>query len=194
MPYYEKISGEKCFLSPCSGEDGELWVRWLNDLDVSLPLGDEAYNTVGLERMQEEVQQIITRGEHVFTIVERESGCAIGRCLLFSVDWINRSAMMGIFIGEKSYWGQGYGQEATRLLLDVAFNLLNLHSIMLGVFAFNQRAQHAYERLGFKVIGRRREARLIGGKAYDAIFMDLLEHEFRAQHGSIPLSLPGDPA
>lgn len=163
MPYYAKMSAEKCYLSPCSGEDGELWARWMNDLDVSLPLGDEAYMTVGLERMQEDVQQIIARGEHVFTIVERQSGCAIGRCLLFALDMVNRSAMLGIFIGEKSYWGMGYGQEATRLLLDFAFNLLNLHSVMLGVFSFNQRARHVYEQLGFKEIGRRRECRLIGG-------------------------------
>jgi RimJ/RimL family protein N-acetyltransferase len=146
--------------------------------------------TVGLERMQEDAQQVISRGEHVFTIVERQSGCAIGRCVLFAVDTVNRSAMLGIFIGEKSYWGMGYGQEAVRLLLDYAFNLLNLHSVMLGAYSFNQRALRIYHSLGFQTIGRRREARLVGGKAYDVIFMDLLESEFRQQHGPSRLPLP----
>src|SRR5215208_8168976 len=114
LPYYPKLNGEKCFLSPCSSEDGELWARWLNDLDVSLPLGDEACLTFGLERMLDEAQQAALGRDHVFTIVERETGCAIGRCLLFAFDTVNRSAMIGIFIGEKDHWGQGFGQEASR--------------------------------------------------------------------------------
>ena len=52
-----------------------------------------------------------------------------------------------------------------RLLLDYGFNLLNLNSVMLGTFAFNQRAIRCYERVGFKVIGRRRQARIIAGEA-----------------------------
>jgi len=190
MPYYPKICGESVFLSPCSAEDGELWARWLNDLEVALPLGDEAYMTIGLERMQADVQNIVDHGDHVFTIVERKSGTPIGRCLLFAINTIDRSAMLGIFIGEKDCWGMGYGKEATRLLLDYAFNLLNLHSMMLGAFSFNERAIRTYLSLGFQVIGRRREARLIGGKAYDAVFMDMLESEFRAQHPSSLLPLP----
>jgi RimJ/RimL family protein N-acetyltransferase len=181
--YYPKITGKLCYLSPCAFEDAEYWTRWLNDLEVSLPLGDEAYATYGLERMQAEVSQSIRDREPIFTIVDIASGNPIGRCLLFAMDPVNRSVMLGIFIGEKDYWGHGYGQEATRLLLDYAFNLLNLHSVMLGVFSFNQRALHAYEKVGFRVIGRRREARLIGGCAYDVIFMDMLEDEFRALYG-----------
>jgi RimJ/RimL family protein N-acetyltransferase len=98
--------------------------------------------------------------------------------MLFNIDLVNRSAMLGIVIGEKAYWGKGYGQEALRLLLDYGFNLLNLHSIMLGVFAFNQRAIAAYRRVGFKEIGRRRQNRMIAGKWYDAVLMDMLDSEF----------------
>lgn len=183
MAYYKKVLGEKCYLSPCSPEDAQKWAEWLNDSEVSLPLGDEVYTTITLERMQEDVRSIAVKQENVFTIVDLKTGAAIGRCLLFGIDAVNRSAMMGIFIGEKACWGQGYGQEATRLLLDYAFNLLNLHSIMLGAFAFNQRAIHAYQKVGFKEIGRRREARLVAGKKYDAILMDILEDEFRASYG-----------
>lgn len=99
------------------------------------------------------------RQDYVFTIVEIESGQAVGRCVLFSVNAVDRNAIVGIFIGEKDRWGKGYGQEAMRLLLDYAFNLLNLHNITLGVFSFNERAIRCYQRLGFRKIGRRREAR-----------------------------------
>jgi RimJ/RimL family protein N-acetyltransferase len=122
--------------------------------------------------------------EPIFSIVRIDTDELIGRCLLFSVDRVNRSAMLGIVIGEKRCWNQGYGQEALILLLDYAFNLLNLNSVMLGVFAFNQRAVASYRKVGFQEIGRRRQARILGGKAYDAILMDILTEEFTARYPS----------
>jgi RimJ/RimL family protein N-acetyltransferase len=98
--------------------------------------------------------------------------------MLFSLDLVNRSAMMGMMIGEKEYWDHGYGQEATRLLLDYGFNLLNLNSIMLGVYAFNERAIQAYRRVGFREIGRRRQVRIINGQKFDLLEMDILAEEF----------------
>jgi RimJ/RimL family protein N-acetyltransferase len=184
MTYYPKISGEKCFLSPVSSEDGELWARWVNDLEVALPLGGEAHTVYPLERMRAEAQEAVQRGDPVFTIVDQESGQPLGRILLFNLDSVNRSAMLGIFIGEKDFWKRGYGAEALRLILDYGFNLLNLHSIMLGVFAFNERAIRSYHKAGFREIGRRREARIVAGKAYDVVFLDILEDEFRAVHGT----------
>jgi RimJ/RimL family protein N-acetyltransferase len=184
MPYYRKISGEKCYLSPCCLEDAGKWAEWLNDMDVSLPLGDEAYSNCSFEKMQEDARAIAGGHDTIFTIVDLATDAPIGRCLLFGVDGVNRSAEIGIFIGEKSCWGRGYGQEATRLLLEYGFDLLNLHSVMLGVFSFNERAIQAYHKVGFKEIGRRREARIIAGKMYDVVFMDILEDEFRTLHGA----------
>jgi RimJ/RimL family protein N-acetyltransferase len=178
MPHYKKIAGEKCYLSPCAPEDAESWAKWDNDLEVALPLGDEAYTPFALEKSQEIVGGVIQGQHHVFSIVDLATDALIGRCMLFDVDPINRKAMLGIVIGEKGYWGQGYGQEATRLLLDYAFNLLNLNSVMLGTFAFNQRAIHCYERVGFRVIGRRRQARIIAGIKHDVLLMDILAKEF----------------
>jgi RimJ/RimL family protein N-acetyltransferase len=67
-----------------------------------------------------------------------------------------------------------------RLLLDHAFNLLNLHSVMLGVYSFNDRAIRSYKSLGFKEIGRRRQARIIGPRMFDVVLMDLLADEFQS--------------
>jgi RimJ/RimL family protein N-acetyltransferase len=181
MPYYPKVRGEKCYLSPLQVEDGDLWAQWLNDLEVSLPLGDEAYSTCAPEQMRQDASEAIRRRDPIFTIVDLETNRPIGRCLLFGIDPVNRSAMLGIFIGDKACWHHGYGAEAMRLLLDYAFNLLNLHSIELGVFAFNQHAIQLYEKVGFKVIGMRREARIIGGVKWGAVLMDMLEDEFRAR-------------
>ena len=180
MPHYKKLIGTKCYLSPCAPEDADAWAKWDNDLEVALPLGDEAYTPFALQKSQEIVAGVIRGQDHVFGIVDLETDELIGRCMLFDLDLVNRQAMLGIVIGEKTYWGQGYGQEAVRLLLDYGFNLLNLNGVMLGTFAFNQRAIHCYERVGFKVIGRRRQARIIGGVKHDAVLMDILADEYES--------------
>jgi RimJ/RimL family protein N-acetyltransferase len=185
MTYHRKLSGEKCYLSPLSPADAGSFTIWMNDLEITLPLGDEAYLPYSEARMQSEIEDAIRRQDHVFSIVECATDRLIGRCLLFGINPVDRNAMLGIFIGEKDCWNKGFGTEACRLLLDYAFNLLNLHSVMLGVFAFNQRAVRSYEKVGFRQIGRRREARIIAGKAHDAILMDILEDEFRQQWPSV---------
>lgn len=182
MTYYKKLVGKKCYLSPCSTEDAEKWTEWFNDLEVTLPLGDEAYTPFSLDRCREDVKNLIQGQHHTFSIVDLEKDVLIGRCLLFSIDWVNRHAMLGIVIGEKNYWSNGYGQDAIELLLDYAFTLLNLNSVMLGVMAFNERAIQCYKKVGFKEIGRRRQARIIGKHKYDGILMDILAEEFTSPY------------
>jgi RimJ/RimL family protein N-acetyltransferase len=161
-------------------EDAEQWAQWDNDLEVTLPLGDEAYTPFPLSKSEEVMAGILRRQDHVFGIVDLETDELIGRGMLFDLDLVNRKAMLGIVIGAKAYWGQGYGQEAVRLLLEYAFSLLNLNSVMLGTFSFNRRAIHCYERVGFKEIGRRRQARIIGDRKYDIVLMDILAEEFES--------------
>ena len=182
MSYYKKLVGQKCYLSPCSIDDAEKWTEWFNDLEVSLPLGDEAYTPFSFEKCQEDVRNVIQNQDHVFNIVDVEQDALIGRCLLFNIDWVNRKAMLGIVIGEKNYWNNGYGQDAVALLLDYAFMLLNLNSVMLGVMAFNERAIRCYKNVGFQEIGRRRQARIVGNQKYDGILMDILAEEFTSPY------------
>ena len=175
-----KLGGDLVYLAPVGPEDAGLWARWLTDLDVALPLGDEAYGMITAEDQARDIADIMAHHDHVFTIVERATDRPIGRCLLFGLNKTDRSTEVGIFIGEKDCWGKGYGTEAMRLLLDYAFNLLNLNSVMLGVYSFNERAQRSYRSLGFKEIGRRRQARIVGSRKFDGILMDLLADEFES--------------
>jgi RimJ/RimL family protein N-acetyltransferase len=178
MTYYKMLVGDKCYLSPPGLEDAPRWAAWFNDLEVTLPLGDEAYTPSTPESEQEFLDESAHKRLYVFSIVDRATDTPIGRGLLFNVDAVNRTAMLGIVIGEKAYWGRGYGQDAVRLLLDYAFNLLNLHSVMLGTFAFNARALACYRKVGFREIGRRRQARIVAGCKYDVVLMDILADEF----------------
>lgn len=174
-----KLIGPRVSLAPMSADVADVMTTWFNDLDVALPAGDEAYRTITADRMRTS----LATSEHDFVILVTVDGVPtpIGRCLLFAVDMVDRHAMLGICIGDKQQWNRGLGGEAVELLLEYAFNLLNLTSVMLGTFAFNHRAIHCYRRIGFREIGRRRRARLIAGTYHDAVLMDILAEEF---HGT----------
>jgi len=189
MSRHKRLVGDRCYLSPPIPEDAARWAAWENDLDVAIPLGGEAYSISTTELALEGIAATLRERRHVFSVVTLDGDILIGRGMLFGVDHVNRSAMLGLLIGEKEYWGQGYGTEATRLLVDYGLNLLNLNSIMLGCFAFNARALRCYEKAGFSVIGRRRQARIIGGVAYDLVEMDILAGEFESPY--VRRHLPG---
>ena len=177
--YYKKIIGQKCYLSPCMPEDAGTWAEWFNDLEVTIPLGgSEAFLPGSLFSQQEKIMDIIQGEDYVFNIVELESNTLIGMCGLYELNLINRCARLQMVIGEKDCWDMGYGQDATRLLLDFGFNILNLNNIILYTLSFNQRAIHLYRSIGFSEIGRRREARILGNARYDLIYMDMLAEEF----------------
>jgi RimJ/RimL family protein N-acetyltransferase len=185
VTHFHKLVGSRCYLSPPEPEDAERWAAFENDLRVALPLGDEAYSSISVERERENIAGLARGGDPVFSIVDLETDETIGRCMLFSINPVGRSAMLGIMIGDPRFRGRGYGGEAIRLLLDYGFNLLNLHSVMLGVFEFNTPAIRCYQKAGFREIGRRREVCAIGGRFYDGILMDILDHEFRAANVSV---------
>ncbi|CAG9621167.1 hypothetical protein BACCIP111883_01939 [Sutcliffiella rhizosphaerae] len=80
----------------------------------------------------------------------KENSVPIGVTSLINIDTKNRNAECIIDIGDKKYWGKGYGTEALKLLIDYAFLELNLHRVSLRVFSFNEKAIHIYSKLGFE--------------------------------------------
>jgi len=174
--------GTLCYLSPCTEEDANKWATWFNDTETTMLLGEEVYRPTSPAAERESINQILKNHYQFFEIVDKQTDEAIGRTILFDINHIDRRAMVGIVIGEKTYWGKGYGQDALKLILDYGFNILNLNNIMLGTFEFNQRAISSYKKIGFKEIGRRRQGRIIAGKKYDVIFMDILAEEFEKMY------------
>jgi RimJ/RimL family protein N-acetyltransferase len=111
-------------------------------------------------------------------IYETASWRPIGFANLRDVDHEHSTAEFGITVGDPADRGKGYGTEATRLLMDYAFTALGVRNLWLDVFEFNAAGIRAYEKAGFRVIGRRREAHFAGGRLWDIIFMDCLAEEF----------------
>ena len=176
MKYFKKLLGERIYLSPRNVEDVEIFTEWMNDFYITDYIG-RSYRTVTLQDEKEYLERTDI-DKNTFAIIDIETNEMIGTIGLHSVDNINRTATLGIFIGNKNYWSKGYGAEAIQLILDFGFNYLNLNNIDLALMEFNQRALKCYQKCGFKEIGRRRKCNFINGKYYDSILMDILAEEF----------------
>jgi RimJ/RimL family protein N-acetyltransferase len=103
----------------------------------------------------------------------------IGNSGFFNVDWRVRSAELGIVIGDKAYWNQGYGTQAMRLLVHHGFTTLNLNRIFLRVYEDNPRAVRAYEKAGFFQEGRMRQGEYHDGRYLDVLLMSVLKFEWK---------------
>ncbi len=120
--------------------------------------------------------------EYIFAIETLEENEYIGNVGIHQLNWINRSAILGIAILDSAFWGQGYGTDALKTLLRYAFAYLNLNRVELEAFASNERAQRAYKKVGFIEVGRRRQVRYWGGKYEDAIVLDILREEWERKN------------
>ena len=179
MKYYKKLIGEKVYLSPLNVEDAEQYCQWLNDFEVAKNL--LIFNQqLSLEREKMILNDMVKNDAKIFSIINSKNDELIGNCSIFKINHRNRKAEVGIFIGNKECWNKGYGSEALSLLVDFGFNILNLNNIMLEVFGFNRRAIKAYEKVGFKIIGHRREAIIIADEKHDEIYMDILASDFES--------------
>ena len=174
------IVGERVALGPLREDLLPVYGRWINDFGTIRMLGlPPAPVTAEKERDWYE-DRSKAENDLMFTIYERATLRPIGHTDLFHVDYRNRTAEWGILIGEADARGKGYGTETARLMLDYAFTALGLHNVMLTVFEFNAAGIRAYEKAGFKPIGRRRECRVMGGEVYDEVYMDCLASEFES--------------
>lgn len=175
MKYVKKIIGEKCYLSPISLDDVDLYLEWVNDLEVTQYL-QLFYQNINRESEREALERLSRK--HMYGIVDSETDTLIGNCGLDDIDQHNLSAVAGIFIGRKDYHGKGFGTEAFNLLIDFAFQYLNLNNIMLSVFPDNPWALACYKKVGFKEIGVRRNSRIIRRQIFNTILMDITPEDF----------------
>jgi diamine N-acetyltransferase len=122
---------------------------------------------------------------HAWGIHERAGGQLIGSAALTDFEGSNhRSAYFRILIGEKPWWGHGYGREATELTVQEGFERLGLDEVKLEVFSTNQRAIRAYLRVGFLQTGEHRE--WVGRERFElhVLEMSLYKGEFEERRAT----------
>ncbi len=168
------------FLRDLQLSDLEKRVTWLSSPEITHFFTNLATNPINMTAMQEWYQKVSknTNRELHFAVFTQEDN-HIGGAQLKEIDWRNRSAEFGIFIGEKSEWGKGYGTEATELLVRFGFMSLNLHRIWLRVDAENLGAQKCYKKVGFIKEGLFRDEVYREGSYHDSVIMSILKDEYQ---------------
>jgi RimJ/RimL family protein N-acetyltransferase len=174
------VVGERVALGPLSRAHLARFQVWMNDVATQGWAGYPARpEPLTDERMAQWYDQAATDQERMFfTIYETGAWRAIGFCVLRDIDPRHRTAEFGLTIGDRADRGKGYGTEAVKLLLDLAFTALGLNNVQLQVYEFNRAGLRSYQKAGFKEIGRRRRAHFMGGRFWDVIYMDCLAEEF----------------
>lgn len=174
------LKGERLRLGPIKRNYIESFLKWFNDPELTRYL--EIYRPMTRMAEEEWIEKIKDREDtiHLSIIVPSEDGSdkLIGNCGLHKIHWKNRSAEIGIVIGEKEYQNKGYGTEAIELLLEYGFNTVNLNRIELTVYEYNKRAIKTYKKLGFIEEGRKRQFMWSKGAYHDGIIMSILADEW----------------
>ena len=181
MKYYKKFIGDRLYLSPMNPNDVEKYVEWISSPIVSDGMGNTS-NILTEAVDKEFIETALKNEDKCFAIILLENDELIGNCSIYVKSTNDGVAELGICIGDEKFRNNGYVQEALNLLLDYGFNYLNLNSVYLSVFSFNDVAINCYKKIGFKEAGRLRENYFLNGKYYDVVYMDILKREFNGSY------------
>jgi RimJ/RimL family protein N-acetyltransferase len=177
------FAGEHVRLTAIESGDLPAMARWYRDSDFMRRLDAD----IAAPKTEKQVAEFIEEQQKsamafAFAIrpIDRED--VVGYCALEGILWSQRVTWLAIGIGEAAQRGQGYGEEAMRLLLRFAFDELNLRRVQLTVFSYNDWAIRLYEKLGFQREGVFREFLQRDGQVYDMLLYGLLRREWEAQN------------
>lgn len=173
------LQGNRVYLRPIENDDLDLfYVKAIWDKECRRLTGTQAvFSRTGLQNWFDKNSTDNSRIDLLICLQENDQ--PIGDLAMLNINHQNQNAVVRISIFDKEFWGNGYGTEAMSLLIKFGFDILNLHRVGLDVFAFNDRAIKAYEKLGFKQEGIIRDELFYDGKFHDSIMMGVLRGEFR---------------
>ena len=177
-----QIEGRDILLRYAQESDLDEYFAFLQDPEMNRLTGSQSDFTS--DEIAAWIKKIsVVSSERVdFMILLKRTNELLGEVVLNEIDSCNRSANIRIGIQKNQHRGKGYGTEGLIEMLRYGFNTLNLHRIHLGVYTFNPRAIHVYEKIGFKREGVERDSLYLDGEFHDMITMSILEDEFRSLH------------
>jgi RimJ/RimL family protein N-acetyltransferase len=172
------LKGDKVVLRAIEEEDLPAFARWANDLEVEVLGGGDPPTPQSVARVKAEHERRQKESSDDVNFAIDADGKLIGMVALFRTDTTARTSELGIVIGERDYWGKGYGQDAIRTVVSYGFRHRNLQRVWLTVVETNDRALGAYKRCGFVEEGRLREHVWSDGAHRDLVCMGLLREEW----------------
>jgi RimJ/RimL family protein N-acetyltransferase len=178
------LRGDKVVLRAIARKDLlRLW-QFNNDLAVEIAGGGDPPIPQSLERLQAEFDQDAAKGgrDGARFAIEAD-GIMIGQCGLSGFNETDRTTELGIAIGDRAYWGRGYGRDAVRVLVEYAFRYRNMRKVWLRVWGNNERGIRAYQAAGLVEEGRLRQHVWSAGEYVDLVYMGILRDEWRQRTG-----------
>jgi len=171
------LRGRKTILRPINkNTDFEKCWRWINDQEVRQYL--KVYLPVSLAEEEKWINQLGNNEHNMLLAIETLEGEHIGNMGLHRISWKDGTAVTGALIGEKKYWGKGYGTDAKMSLLNYAFNSLNLRKICSNVYAFNQRSVAYSLRCGYQIEGRLKKHIFKNGRFHDQVMLAVFKEDW----------------
>jgi RimJ/RimL family protein N-acetyltransferase len=174
------IAGKLVSLRALERDDLKLMHKWLNDEEVMQWARSKPDNTASMESVEKEFEQDV-KGENphrrTFIVAEKRTGKPVGWAMIRWWRPFSTTADLGLVIAEKHLRGKGLGTEATRLLVNVAFNQYNMHKTGLFTRADNKAAVRAVTKCGFRVEGRHPDEIYFNGKYWDGLTFGLIRKE-----------------
>jgi RimJ/RimL family protein N-acetyltransferase len=176
------LRGDKIYLTNLDPANAETARGWINDPEINryLLTGQVPVSAAAEAAFYGRAVTDWAAGKsYMFEIHAADDGRYIGNCGLHNVDMRHRSAEVGIFIGDTTEQNHGYGRDAIVTVTRFGFDTLGLNRIEIRSQADNERSMHLYEKLGFKPMGRLREATFTFGHFVDEAIFDMLASEWR---------------
>lgn len=133
-------------IRPLRKEDAVTSVKWRNDPEVFKYTGNTYNHTITLDMELSWISKVINNKNEYRCAILADS-IYVGN--IYLTDITKESAQYHIFLGEKSCWGKGVARKASQMILEYAFNVLNLDYVYLKVNKLNINALNLYRRLGF---------------------------------------------
>ena len=172
-------SGQLVKLRAYKEEDIEKATVYINDEEVKKLM--DSTIPFPMTKWQEEEwirsRKANTDFTYDFAIEDLKTGKYIGGCSINECDVKNITCVVGIMIGDKEYWGKGYGSDALKVLIKFIFEEVNMNKIKLNVFSFNNRAIACYKKVGFKEEGILKKEIYRNGTYYDEIIMAMFKDD-----------------
>lgn len=175
------LKGERVHLRGLEEKDlTNDYLQWLNDEEVCRFNSHAVYpNTES--RMKSYFTSLQDQDKNiVLAIIHTNSKKHIGNVSLQNINWIWRNAEFAILLGDKNFWGDGYGEEAAKLIVAYGFERLNLHRVYCGTLDGNKGMMKLAQKLKMVEEGIRREAIFKHGKYIDIIEYGVLHNEFES--------------
>jgi len=176
------LSGKRLHLRALETEDLDRCRRWVNDPDIrQFILNQMPFDEIGERQWHESRDRGQFRTDITLAMVLKKGSRHIGLTGIHHIDWINRTASTGAIIGEAAYREKGYGSEAKAIVLQYAFDTLDLHRICSTVLATNLRSLAYLKKSGYRQEGVLREHIYRNGERVDEIQLGILAEEWRAR-------------